>query len=340
MSVRKQKGIPDLAIGIDLGGTNMRAGLVSRRGKVLVRGTRATEAHRGGAAVLRTMLGLLGEVWEKAGRRQGRVAGVGLGTPGMVDQATGRVTGTAENLRGWRGTQVIAPLGKIVSRPAFGLNDVTAHALGEAVYGAGRGSRLTVCFALGTGIGGGIVLDGRALFGVGGFAGELGHQTVDLDGARCNCGSRGCVEYYSSATGVVRMARRQAGIRRSSLCKMAGGDLERLTARMVFDAARLGDPVADAVVDRAARYLGAAVANTVNTLNPDVVIIGGGVARAGDVLMRPLRKHFRSYVLPLSARGVRIVRAKLGDDAGLMGAAEYVFQQLDSQSAGQGRRKR
>ncbi len=340
MSARKQERAADLAIGIDLGGTNMKAGLVNRSGKVLLRGTRATEAGRGGAAVLDTMVGLLGEVWEKAGRRQGRVAGVGLGTPGMIDQASGRVAGGANNLRGWRGTQVLGPLGRKISRPAFGLNDVTAHALGEATYGAGRGSRLMVCFALATGIGGGIVVGGRALFGVGGYAGEVGHQTVDLDGVRCNCGSRGCVECYSSATGVVRMARREAGRRRSTLRKMAGGDLKLLTARMVFDAARLGDPVAVAVVDRAARHLGAAVASTVNMLNPDMVVIGGGVAAAGQVLMRPLRKHFRSYVLPLAARDARIVRAKLGDDAGLMGVAAYVFQQLEGKGAGQRGRKR
>lgn len=298
----------DVWIGLDLGGTALKAGAVSPRGRLLAwreelvddQAPRAVAARM--ARVVRSLQG-------KAG---GRLRGVGVGVPGPIDVARGVVT-SAPNMPGWRDVPIARWVARATGVPAVIENDANAAALGECWVGAGRGRRSVVLYTLGTGIGGGIVLDGKLWHGAKGGAGELGHVPVEPDGRRCPCGARGCIEAYASARAVVKRFRELRAVRRS---RIGGRD-----AKEICDAARKGDPLARSVVQEAGRYLGLAVAGVVNTLNPEVVILGGGMSAAGGVILSPVRAAVRAHALPLMRKGLRIVSARLGNAAGAIGAA-------------------
>jgi glucokinase len=286
-------------LGLDLGGTNIKVAVVEERDAglplLVERETRRTEAHRGPDVVV----GRLAEVGRDALDRHGPVAAVGVGLPGVYDQ-DGRAV-LLPNLPGdWNGVPVQAPLAEALGMPLALVNDARAFSLAEAVLGAARGLGTVVCMVLGTGVGGGIVVDGRLLGGPG--AGEIGHQTVLLDGPRCGCGNRGCVE----------------ALTRADVFARRGG---RATPEEVYAAARAGDPVACAAVEHVVGWLSVALANAYALLAPDAFVVGGGVAAAGDLLLGPLEEAVRRRVFLAPPERVRVLPAALGPYAGAAGAA-------------------
>ncbi len=313
-------------LAVDLGGTNLRAAVISETGELTHRHAVRTASAGGPEAVADQMAALLTEVAAAAELPDDAPAGVAV--PGPVDPRTGVVAFTP-NLPGWRefplGAELRARTGRLVR---FG-NDGNCAALGEARFGVGAGSRDLIYLALGTGVGGGVISGGRLIDGAGGLGGELGHVVVALDGPRCTCGSIGCLEAFVGGwaiardAGLVAATADGAAIRRLS----AGGPI---TATVVAAAAEGGDAAARALLDRAGTALGAAIGGFVNTFNPELVVIGGGVATLGDALLAPARRALPNHAFPAQRAAMRLVASVLGDDTALFGAAALA---LDAPSA-------
>ena len=317
-------------LSIDLGATNIECGLVDKNGNVRVKKSCPTGREKGAETILSNILSVAREVASEAKSTRCRIIAVSIGTPGAVDQKTGRIIGGAPNIPGWKGVPLVPALKKEFSLPTFASNDVTLYALGEAMFGAGKGKKDIVCLALGTGIGGGIVIGGKIYRGAIDGAGEAGHTTVKLDGRKCKCGSLGCLERYASATAIAELGKRSSRKNRKSLIrKLAGGDEERITAKVVFDAAKQGDKTAKEIVEKVGWYLGAGIANLINILNPEMVIIAGGVAQAGKVLLEITRKSIETYATEVNRKGVEITLGKLKTDAGIIGAAALAWEEME-----------
>ncbi len=302
-------------IGIDIGGTNVKIATVSASGTVLARGVVETRQGEGPARAFRRIHDAARYL---AAHRS--IRGVGIGCAGLIEAGSG-VLRESPNLPAWRNS----PLGRIARShfrvPVVLENDATSAAFGESFVRGARGRDL-VFITLGTGVGGGIVADGRVVRGADGFGGEIGHMTVDPDGPRCRCGSRGCVEAYAGAYGILRAAREAARSRartRSRLARRLGS--RDATARDVLDAARRGDPVGREAARVVGEHLGLAIASMLNVLNPSLVVIGGGVAGGFDVMEPHTRRAIARYAFADSVRAARIERSRLGNDAALVGAA-------------------
>lgn len=283
-----------------------------------------TQGERGGEAVARRIGVMLEEAIEEvvgaAGRSRDAVLGVGIGCPGPLDTRTGRVIETP-NL-GWVDVPIRDLVSAAVGLPATLENDANCATYGEWWQGAGRGVGTLVGITLGTGVGGGLVLDGVLHRGASGVAGEVGHMTIRFDGRRCGCGNHGCLEAYASGPSIAsRAVEGIEGGAASMLVAMVGGALDRVTATTVSEAARLGDPFAREIVDETARLLGVGVAALVNLLNPGAVVIGGGVTAAGDALFGPLRNEVRRRAFRTAVEACRIVPARYPAEAGVTGAA-------------------
>lgn len=312
-------------VGVDLGGTSINVGAVPYEGGTVL-GMRSlpTEAHRGAKAVVDRMVAMIHETMRDA-RREGELdedafIGIGLGSPGPLHRASGTVIETP-NL-GWRNF----PLRDLISN-AVGLeaeldNDANAATLGEWWLGVGRGTRSLVGVTLGTGIGGGILIDGQIYHGISDAAAEIGHMTIDSTGRKCKCGNYGCLEAYASGPAIAsRAVEGLAAGADSLLPDMVGGDLDRVTAETVYEAIVAGDAYATEVMRETAKFLGTGVANLINLLNPEMIVVSGGVTRAGDHLFEPLRSEVRRRAFREAAESCRIVSSELGDMAGVIGAA-------------------
>jgi len=316
---------PRWAVGVDLGGTNVSVGLVPWEGGAplgLIK--RPTHAVEGGMAVVDRVVALIQEsiarVLSETGAPADAVAGVGIGSPGPLNRATGVVI-TTPNL-GWRDFPLRGLVAERVGLPATLDNDANCATYGEWWLGAGRGEDTLVGITLGTGIGGGIVLNGELFHGVSDAAAEIGHMTINFAGRRCKCGNYGCLEAYASGPNIA--ARAVEGIEAgaaSLLRDMVGGELSAITAAHVSDAVLQGDAYAHEVMQETAKLLGVGVANVINALNPGAVVIAGGVTRAGDHLFEPLRAEVRRRAFRPAAEACRIVPAALPDSAGVIGAA-------------------
>lgn len=312
-------------VGVDLGGTSINVGVVPYEGGTVL-GMRSlpTEAGRGAKAVVDRMIGMIRDAMKDAAREAGigkdAYLGVGLGSPGPLDRSTGTVIETP-NL-GWRNFPLRDLVANQIGLEAVLDNDANTAALGEYWVGAGRGVRSLLAVTLGTGIGGGIVLDGRVYHGASDVAGEVGHMTIDPTGRRCNCGNYGCLEAYASGPAIA--ARAVEGLRGgvpSVLPDLVDGHLEAVTAESVYEAIVAGDLYAKEVMRETAAFLGTGIANLINLLNPEMVVIAGGVTRAGDHLFEPLRAEVRRRAFRRAAEGCRIVASELGGMAGVIGAA-------------------
>jgi glucokinase len=307
-----------LAIGVDIGGTKVAAGVVDPAGRVRARARRLTPS-RDPAAVEDIIVEVVAEL-----RADHQVGAVGIGAAGFVDAARSNVL-FAPHLA-WRNEPLQAAVAEQVGLPVVVENDANAAAWAEWRFGAGRGETMLVCVTLGTGIGGGIVIDGQVQRGRYGMAGEFGHMVVVPDGYRCECGNRGCLEQYASGNVLGREARELA--RAGSpvtvpLMERVGGDVEALVGPLITEAARDGDPCAIELFEDVGRWLGIGLANLAAALDPGMFVIGGGVSDAGELLLRPARESFRRT---LTGRGFRpeplIVVAELGPEAGMVGAAD------------------
>ena len=269
-----------LLLGVDVGGTTIAAGAVTAAGEVLLE-QRVPTRDRGPGHAVEVIGALIDELRGEASRLGRALDGIGVGVPGPVDAVAGRVGEPVPHVPELAGRALAAELSERLRLPTFVDNDVNALALAEWLFGAGRGARSLVVLAPGTGFGAGIVLDGRLVRGMAGFGGELGHTPVKFDGPPCWCGGRGCLALYASGRGIAESARaRVAGHADAELLRAAGGDPQAITAPLVFRAAAHGDSVASSIVDEACQALGAALGTVVNGLNPEVVVITGGVAES------------------------------------------------------------
>ncbi len=310
-----------LAIGVDIGGTKVAAGVVDASGAVLRRARRDTPDRSKSPRVVEDTI--VSAVEELLGSGDDVVA-VGIGAAGFV--AADRATVVFAPHLSWRNEPLRTALGTRLSLPIFVDNDANAAAWAEHRFGAGRGESHLVMVNLGTGIGGGIVIDGRVFRGRYGIAGEFGHMQVVPDGIRCECGNRGCWEQYASGNALVREARSLMSAGSpvvSDLFERVGGDPDELTGPLVTEAARDGDPLARELLGEIGRWLGVGMADLAAALDPGTFVVGGGVSAAGDLLLDPARQAFRRQ---LTGRGYRpeavIVAAQLGNEAGLVGAAD------------------
>jgi glucokinase len=312
-------------VGVDLGGTNIVVGLVPiEGGEVLGFRTVPTESVRGAKFVVDRIVSLveaaITEVTAGQGTSRAAVAGVGIGSPGPLDRKTGTVINTP-NL-GWRNFPLRDLVANQVKLPCALDNDANCATYGEWWLGAGRGVSSLVGLTLGTGIGGGIVLDGQIYHGCSDVAGEIGHMTIDSNGRKCKCGNYGCLEQYASGPAIALRAAEgiEAGAE-TSLVDMVDGKLDEITAATVYEATVQGDAYAAEVMKDTARFLGAGVASIINILNPEMVVIAGGVTRAGDTLFEPLRAEVRRRAFRSAQECCRIVPAELPGTAGVVGAA-------------------
>lgn len=310
------------AVGVDIGGTNVVVGLVPEEGGP-PRGlrTRATVSLGNTDQVVMEIARMVRQTIEE-GREsaEDEILGVGIGSPGPLDLAAGVVL-DAFNL-GWKDFPIRDRLAEAVGMPALLDNDANCATWGEYWLGAGRDVRSLVGVTLGTGIGGGVILDGRLIHGASASAGELGHMTIDFHGRRCKCGNYGCLEAYASGPNIAARAREglEAGAE-SALTDLVEGELDRLTAATVYEAILEGDAYAEEVMLETAKILGAGLANIVNLFNPDMIVIVGGVTRAGDYLFGPLRSEVRRRAFRSAEQVCRIVAGELPHTAGVIGAA-------------------
>ena len=314
-----------LFIGVDIGGTKVLAAAVSSTGRVLRTATRTTPGRRVEASLVEDAL--TEAVREIAGVR--RVGAIGIAAAGFVD-AQGERVRFAPHLP-WRDEGVRARLAERWSAPVVLDNDANCAARAELTYGAVGDAANAIVVTMGTGIGGAVVLDGDVFRGYNGMAGEFGHTQVVPDGRPCECGGNGCWEQYSSGNALVRFARARIGEQPTLMDALCGGDPERLVGPMVTEAATAGDPVALEAFDDVGSWLGVGVANLVASFDPEIVVIGGGLSAAGDLLLEPARRALRESLVGAAYRTVPpVVRAALGPEAGAIGAAYLARQRFRS----------
>ena len=308
----------DLFIGIDLGGTKISTGLVTRDGKILARDYRQTRAAEGLDAVVGRMVQAAQQVM---GEHRAQVAAIGVGAPGPMDAKTGVLT-APPNLPGWYDVPLKKLIEERLGLTTFLENDANAAGLAEYHYGAGRGVQNMIYITASTGIGGGFILDGKLYGGSNGAAGEVGHMTILAGGPLCGCGNRGHLEALASGTAIAREGRElmASGVP-TLISELAHGDLSAVTAEIVAQAADRGDAQAERIIARAMEYLGVGMANLVNIFNPDLIVIGGGLTHLGDKLFGPVRRTIARTAFPVAAHAVKVVPAELGDDVGVLGAA-------------------
>jgi glucokinase len=315
-------------IGIDLGGTNIKAAMVNiSSGEITGTTSIPTHSREGYDAVIAQIGVLVERVIKASGISKGKVGGIGIGVPGVIDMEKGR-TLFLPNLPGqWRNVPLAEKLSGATKLPVRIINDARAMTLGEWRFGAGQGVDTVACYTLGTGIGGGLVISGKLHLGIGGAAGELGHVIVDLYGPKCGCGSNGCIEAFASGPAIAAMGMKAVvqGLT-TRIAELCEGDLNRITPELVCQAAIEGDIIARDIYEQAGRYIGVGVASIVTAINPRRVIFGGGVAAAGEIILDPIRRTVQSRVCLTDLKSVQIVLAELGNNAGLVGASFWASQ--------------
>lgn len=307
-------------IGIDLGGTNIVAGVVNENNEIVASAKCKTACPRPAAEIINDMAKVAKTAVEKAGITMADVKGVGVGSPGTCNKETG-VVEYANNL-GFVNVPLCAMLEDKLGVKVENENDANAAALGEFYAGAAKGSNSCVCITLGTGVGGGVIIDGKVLTGSNYAGAELGHTVIQVNGEPCSCGRNGCWEAYASATALVRQTRRAMQANPDSKMWEIAGSLDKVDGRTAFEGMRAGDAVAKQVVDTYIYYIAVGLVDMVNIFQPDVICIGGGICKEGDTLVEPLRKHIeRERYSKHSEKQTRLCVAALGNDAGIIGAA-------------------
>ena len=310
----------DLIFAADLGGTHLRAATVDREGRIQFRVKQNTPQGTDAAAIVDAIVCAVRECQQQSATAD-QISAVSIVVPGTVNVAEGTVV-KAPNLPCLDGFRLAAALTQQLHLPAIVENDANAAAVGEMWRGAAIGCKTIICVTLGTGVGGGIILDGKLWRGVDGAAAEIGHMCVDpFGGVACTCGSRGCLEVFASATAIVRMTREARPRYPDSVLQ----GKEDLTEETIFAAGKGGDELALEIFRRMGVYLGIGLANLINILNPEMIVIGGGVVNGWDLFEKHMHQQVEERAFPLLAARVKIERAKCGDDAGLLGAARLIL---------------
>lgn len=308
-------------IGIDLGGTNIAAGIVDENGAIIKKGSVPTGRTRPSGEIVEDMCSLVKRLMDETGINESQVDSIGIGSPGIPDRKNGIIIYNC-NL-GFRNVPIRQLMQRHFNLPVYLENDANCAAIAESVAGAAKGEPFAVAITIGTGIGGGVIIDNKLYTGFNGAGGELGHVVIQMDGEPCTCGRKGCWEAYSSATALIRQTIRAARNNPQSVIhQLVNGDLDKVDAKTAFDAARLGDETGRQVVEQYIEMLADGLANMINIFQPSVVVLGGGVSKEGENLLGPLREKVRRRTY--CAEGVpntRLVAAQMGNDAGIVGAA-------------------
>ncbi|MCI8632240.1 MAG: ROK family protein [Lachnospiraceae bacterium] len=306
--------------GIDLGGTTIKGALVTEAGEILCEKSIPTGGERPQREVVQDMANLVLELVEAQGMNIQDIASVGIGSPGAIDPVEGKVM-FAANFADFRDVPMVSIMKETLPVPVYLENDANVAALGEAMFGAGNGSANAITITLGTGLGGGIIIDGKIFSGAFYGGGEMGHQVIVADGLPCTCGRKGCWEVYSAATALIRMGREKCVQHPDSkMYEQVKGDLRELNAKHVFDAADAGDVYAKEAIQEYAHYLAIGLGNTINVFQPEYLIIGGGPSAQGDKLLNPVKEELKKEVFG-GVTKTQVVIAKLGNKAGVIGAA-------------------
>ena len=314
-------------LAIDLGGTKIYTALVSGTGQVIAREQHPTLADEGPGAVIERIVSAVDYLLSLRKIDSSQLDSISIAAAGAIDSHQGIIT-LSPNLLGWRTISLRDIVQDKCRVNTYLVNDANAAALGEHQCGVGRGVDNLIYLTVSTGIGGGIIINGKLYYGPNGSAGEIGHMTIDVNGTKCACGNTGCLETLASGTAVAEEAiRRIRQGERSSLTGVADGAIDTITAKEVEEEARCGDHLASDVIFKAATYLGIGLVNMVNIFNPGMIIIGGGMSKMGDMLLNPVRRIVKERAFPISAQVVRIVTAQLGEDSGVLGAAIFARQQ-------------
>jgi glucokinase len=307
-----------VVIGVDLGGTNLRTALLSSEGEILDKSKEATYASDGWKKVVQRLIKNIKRQQDVAVQQGLSVAAVGVGAPGVIQVDKGIVV-KSPNFPDWNKLPLKDELENVLSLPVTIENDANAAALGEQWRGAGRGIGSMILLTLGTGVGGGIILNRQIWHGADGMAGEVGHMTIIPDGRQCGCGNTGCLEMYASARGIVQSYRDAGGVSET-------GNQSEITSAQVYQAANSGNPRGVEVMKNMGRILGIGIANLINIFNPEMVVIGGGVKDAWPLFIDSTRAEIRKRAFEVPAARTEIVPSKLGDDAGMVGAAAAALQ--------------
>jgi glucokinase len=310
-------------IGLDLGGTNIKAGLVDLdTGKVITSKSIPTVAHEGSDAVLQRMSEITETLLVEKHLSKSDIGGIGVGLPGLLDLEKGTSLFLTNFPGHWMDVPVVEILTQKTGLPVSILNDARAITYGEWKFGAGQGADTIACFTIGTGVGGGLVVNRKLHLGSAGSAGELGHQVVDINGPLCGCGSKGCLETFVSGPAIAAMGVKAVMQGQTTIIgKMVNYDLNKITPFVVSQAAQQGDAVALEIFDQVGLYYSVAISNIYVTVCPEIVVLGGGVAAAGETLFAPIRKMLKMRVGNIPFDSVQVVPAMLGNNAGVMGLA-------------------
>ncbi len=322
-----------LLIGIDIGGTNIKMALMDMSAHLKAKRIFTTASFKDKTALINGLVRQISLLLSRYPAAKKDLIGIGIGAPGAVDIRTGTVRYFI-NIPNWREVALGGILKKRLGLPVFVDNDVNVMALGELKFGAGRGAKNMLCVTLGTGVGGGLILEGSLYRGSSYAAGEFGHMPINIDGPRCNCGSRACVESYVGNHYIVRDV--MARIKKNGntlIKKLVKNDLTKITPEIIDEAARRHDRFAMQVWIDVGEKIGIGLAGVVNLLNVERIVIGGGVARAGKILFDSIKKTIRMRAMKLPAKTVKVVKAKLGYDAGVIGAAMLVLYELEGKSS-------
>lgn len=310
--------------GLDLGGTFVKGGLVDEEGNILIKDKIPTGRERPYAQIAADMAQLVKDLAARAGLQPGQVVAAGIGSPGLIDAENGTIV-YSNNIR-WENVPLCAEVQKHLGVPVCITNDANAAALGENFCGAGRQFQSMVFITLGTGVGGGIILDGKLYEGYRSAGGEIGHMVIERGGWQCTCGRRGCFEAYASATGLIRRTREAMERCKESAMWRIAGSLDKVDGKTAFDGMRAGDVCAAQVVEEYISYLADGVINLVNIFRPEAIVLGGGVCAEGEALLQPLRDAVQPHLFGGGEYApLRIVAASLGNDAGLCGAARLAM---------------
>lgn len=298
-------------IGLDLGGTNLKYALGDENGQILIKKQRPSLARETSDVILNN---LVDAVHDLCSKRKRNITAVGIGSPGCIDFEKGRIVGIAANLPNWSGAPIKQRLQRLIDMPVFVDNDANLMALAETRLGAAKNYKNVVCITVGTGIGGGIVIGGELYRGATYSAAEIGHMSIEVNGKKCDCGNKGCLELYTAAPALVDhyvQKLKQSGLFYSET---------EINPEYIFEKARIDEDLAIETINEVCEYLGAGIANIVNLINPEIIVIGGGVSGAGDPFIKRIAKVVKARALNANTKRLKIVQASLGNDAGVIGA--------------------
>ncbi|MFQ5453620.1 MAG: ROK family protein [Candidatus Zixiibacteriota bacterium] len=307
--------------GIDIGGTNIKFGLFNASGKILLKEKRPTLAEKGPTPLMHRITNIGEHLLYLAAEENYSVNHIGIGSPGAVNHRTGNVIGPCPNLKGWEGIEIGKILKERLNIPIWVDNDVNAMALAESRFGAARGAKTVVCVTIGTGIGGGVIIDGKVYHGSTTSASELGHMTINYNGDKCSCGNFGCLEVYCSSQAMIERTKHKLNKEITQTFKdILECNLENLTIKKLFAALKKGDNTAVEVINETAVFLGIGLAGIVNLLNPEVVVIGGGVIDGGGGFLEAVSDEIKKRAFSSFVKDLKVTKAALGNDAGFIGA--------------------